>query len=434
MVFSTTGEDLTSKVQVTGTIDTSKKGTYELVYSLVDSNNVTITKVRKIVVMSSEINLSLSKSEYTNKNIKIKVSINDEYFDYLILPDNGKITQNPYEYEVSENGKYTFKVYNNKGMLTESSIEVTNIDKILPTGSCQGKYKDGISTITVTANDNIGINNYEYNGKIYNSKTITINSEIKKANIKIYDKSGNEKIISCNLENKNDIIFNKNITYSYEYVYKANGVSYALYTPSTASTNETVPLIIWLHGSGSRGISKKDFRDNGLIGIVDDWTLDNFNAYILCPHISKETTSSWGSGNIKEKFYVIFEEILQNKNIDKNKIVLSGHSMGGIGVYDVANGKSDYFSAFTVMSGYNTRTDLSQYQNKPIKGYVGTPEKGEDESSYKHMTKTFINKFGQENLNILEVSHGALPKKAFNIDKNNDNKSDLIEWMLNQKK
>ena len=117
---------------------------------------------------------------------------------------------------------------------------------------------------------------------------------------------------------------------------------------------------------------------------------------------------------------------------DTNKIILSGHSMGGIGVYDLANGKSDLFSAFVVMSGYNTKTDLTQYNKIPIKGYVGLPETGEDNSSYKHMINSFVKNFGQENLTIFETTHGKIPKTAFTQDLNNDNRSDLIEWMLNQ--
>lgn len=202
-VFNSGGLDLTSKVKITGTVDTSKKGNYKLIYSVVDSNNVTISTSRTVIVMDTEINLSLNTNEYTNNSVTINIGITDNYFDYLILPDNTKVSTSTYSYKVTENGKYTFKVYNKKGVSKEASIEVKNIDKTPPTGSCSGYYKEGTSIINITANDNSGISKYVLNGLSYTNNKITLNKELKNANITIYDKVGNSKNISCNLKNNN---------------------------------------------------------------------------------------------------------------------------------------------------------------------------------------------------------------------------------------
>lgn len=49
--YDSTGENLTSKVKVTGSVNTNKVGTYELTYSVVNSRNVTVTKKRTITVV-----------------------------------------------------------------------------------------------------------------------------------------------------------------------------------------------------------------------------------------------------------------------------------------------------------------------------------------------------------------------------------------------
>ena len=202
-VFSSTGIDLTNQVKITGNVDTSKKGTYKLIYSVVDSNNVTISAERTIIVMGTEINLSLNKTSYVNTDINIEVKVIDNYFDYMILPNGKKTTKTTLSYPVSTNGTYTFITYNKKGNKKESTIKVTNIDKTPPSGSCSGSYKEGISSITINATDNIGIEKYVINNTEYTNNKITINSEIKTANITIYDKVGNTKNISCNLKNNN---------------------------------------------------------------------------------------------------------------------------------------------------------------------------------------------------------------------------------------
>ena len=200
-IFNSAGKDLTNTVKISGKVDTSKKGIYKLTYSVIDSNNVTISSTRNVIVIDSNINLSLDNNNYTNEDIKINIKILDDYFDYMILPNNQKIYNKTYSYTVSNNGKYNFITYNKQGNKKESSIEVKNIDKSLPTGSCNGYYKDNKTTININANDNIGISKYVINNTSYTSNKIILNKKIETANITIYDKAGNTKNINCKVEN-----------------------------------------------------------------------------------------------------------------------------------------------------------------------------------------------------------------------------------------
>ena len=50
-MFDSVDQNLTEKVKVTGTVNTSKVGTYQIIYSVVNSRNVTITEKRTIVVV-----------------------------------------------------------------------------------------------------------------------------------------------------------------------------------------------------------------------------------------------------------------------------------------------------------------------------------------------------------------------------------------------
>ena len=196
-VFSGSGQDLTSQVKVTGTIDTSKKGNYKLTYSVVDSNNVTISTTRTVIVMDTEVSLSLNTQSYTNDKVTINIGIVDNYFDYMLLPNNTKVTSSTYEYNVSENGKYTFTVYNNKGVSKQASIEVKNIDRTAPSGSCTIDQDQNGSFITIKASDQAGIKKYEYNNQSYTNSTIKLSSFITSAKVRIYDNAGNTKDINC---------------------------------------------------------------------------------------------------------------------------------------------------------------------------------------------------------------------------------------------
>lgn len=199
-VYNSSGKLLSDQVKVTGEVNTSKKGSYQLVYSLVDSNNVTVSKIRTVNVMDSEISLSLSTKEYTNKDVLINVGVVDEFFDYMVLPNNNKITETSYEYKVSDNGTYKFVVYNKKGISKEASINVNNIDKIGPTGSCKLEYNNNGSVVKVTSSDTSGIKKYVINNQSYTNNVINLSSYLDKADVTIYDKAGNSKTISCKSE------------------------------------------------------------------------------------------------------------------------------------------------------------------------------------------------------------------------------------------
>ena len=201
-VFSSTGDNLNDEVKITGNVDTSKKGTYSLVYSFIDQNGITIVATRIITVIDTEINLTLSTTEWVNENLKINIEIQDEYFDYLILPNGEIVNETTYDFDIYENGTYTFKTYNKKGIEKIETIEVTNIDKEIPTGSCIVDQNEKGSYITVKANDNAGIKKYEYDGKYYTNNTINLTSYIENANIVIYDKANNTKKVTCTVAPK----------------------------------------------------------------------------------------------------------------------------------------------------------------------------------------------------------------------------------------
>ena len=90
-VYSTSGKNLNDSVKITGSVDTSKRGNYTLTYSLTDENNKTISVTRTVIVMDTDINLSLNTTSYTNKNVEINVKVIDNYFDYLIKTQENKM-------------------------------------------------------------------------------------------------------------------------------------------------------------------------------------------------------------------------------------------------------------------------------------------------------------------------------------------------------
>ena len=198
-VVDSIDSNLTDKVIVNNKLDTTKEGIYRITYMVTNSTGITTQALRTVIVMGSNISLSLDNEKITNKEVGINIYIIDNYFDYLVLPTGTKITDKKYTYKVSDNGEYKFLIYDKLGKSTEETIKVNNIDSVSPTGSCQGTYGTGKTILNISASDNSGISKYSVNGEYYTSNKITIAKDLSSVLVSVYDKAGNSTNITCSM-------------------------------------------------------------------------------------------------------------------------------------------------------------------------------------------------------------------------------------------
>ena len=194
--------NIKKNVKVTHNVDNKVPGVYEVVYTVKNSDGVTTTAKRNIIVMDLKINLSLINTNYTNSSVGIKVDIDDEYFDYVVLPNGTKSYEKSSVYEVSSNGTYKFTLVNKHGATRIGEIKIENIDKIAPTVSCNAEFKNGKTIISINAKDNIGIASYVVNGKNYSSNIISLDTLVVNNTVYVYDYAGNMSSANCVVNSK----------------------------------------------------------------------------------------------------------------------------------------------------------------------------------------------------------------------------------------
>ena len=105
--------------------------------------------------------------------------------------------------------------------------------------------------------------------------------------------------------------------------------------------------------------------------------------------------------------------------VDGHKVVVE--------LLDKKDNHGGYYGKVTEIIGHKNDpgVDISTLKHIPTRGY----------SEYiSFMNNKFQSTFGSENYYQLNTSHGNVPNAALNMDENNDNKSDLVEWMLTQQK
>ena len=128
----------------------------------------------------------------------------------------------------------------------------------------------------------------------------------------------------------------------------------------------------------------------------------------------------------------LISAVAEEYKIDENRISLTGHSMGGTGVWMLALAYPDVFSAVAPLSGSVTLSDanLKKLSSLPILAVVGSEDTVVDPQS----SKDFIAKLSLVNTNasIIELDgadHFEVPSLSF-LSSN----FDLIGWLISQSK
>ena len=235
---------------------------------------------------------------------------------------------------------------------------------------------------------------------------------------------------STELVEKEPILFSEDITFDYSWVSDGDHMPYALYTPSCADEYDEIPLIVWLHGTGQIGVSEWEFRNWSLPAVMENWTLEGFNAYVLCAQLSAPfNNGTWNNPTSMGYVKVLIDIFISEHNVDRSKVYILGHSLGAVGCVYMAHEMPEYFAACVPMCPYYQGFDITEIEI-PVMVYVGSPGGGEDEISYRYALK-ISDALGDDSVTVFPTSHGGVPKMAFNLDEDENNRSDLLEWLLN---
>ena len=174
------------------------------VFDLAGNMSEKTIEINNIDNEAPNIEINYIPNVLTNKEILLNVLTFDENFDYIELPNGEKISDRNYEYKISENGNYIFKVYDKAGNCTERNILIDNIDKETPILFLNQKDK------SVSKSTNISVeaidNNFDYillpNGEKTKDKKLEYNvTKNGKYIFKAVDKVGNSKEEAINVVN-----------------------------------------------------------------------------------------------------------------------------------------------------------------------------------------------------------------------------------------
>lgn len=105
------------------------------------------------------------------------------------------------------------------------------------------------------------------------------------------------------------------------------GLGYLLYTPENAEKN--MSLLVYLHGGHGKGSDLSVLTTtDGFPQYLADGLLGKIPAYVLIPQLPA-SEKGWLSS--ADTVMALIDTICKEKTIDRSRIALTGHSMGGTG-------------------------------------------------------------------------------------------------------
>lgn len=123
------------------------------------------------------------------------------------------------------------------------------------------------------------------------------------------------------------------------------GRLYSLAIPANYTGNEPIPLILALH-YGGHGSPYFGF---GVLEQLVDPALRELGAIVVAPDC---TSDSWADPRSEQDVLALLDHVNANYNIDRDRTLITGYSMGGIGTWHLAARHPDRFRAAIIMSGY----------------------------------------------------------------------------------
>ena len=222
----------------------------------------------------------------------------------------------------------------------------------------------------------------------------------------------NSQTITEKVTRQNNFIFQSNSELN-------NTMQYLLYLPDgyNQESSEYWPLIFFLHGAGERGDDLELVKKHGPPKLVEEKDYPFIIVSPQCPFSHR-----WDVEVLKQ----LLDEVTDEYNVDRNRIYLTGLSMGGFGTWELAFAFPECFAAIAPICGGGDPSKANMIKHIPVWVFHGSKDPVVSVTKSEEMVKALREIGGNVKFTIYpEATHDSWTETY--------NNSNLYEWFLNQK-
>jgi predicted peptidase len=194
---------------------------------------------------------------------------------------------------------------------------------------------------------------------------------------------------------------------------------YLLFLPEDyAKSRKRWPLILFLHGSGESGTNLLKIKKLGPPKILD--ARPDFPFIVVSPQ-------SRGNGWNPDALNALLDDVIHNYRVDKDRVYLTGASMGGTGTWTLASAYPEKFAAIAPISSGGETGDVKKLARMPIWAFQGARDPTVKATRIEATVAAFRAAGSDIKLTIYpDAAHDAWTK-AYDTP-------ELYQWFLEQKR
>jgi len=153
-----------------------------------------------------------------------------------------------------------------------------------------------------------------------------------------------------------------------DFVYKAR-LNYLLYLPPGYDAGDTAkqwPLLMFLHGSGETGTDVRKLKGYDVPKLIEQKKFDH-----PCIVVSPQTPVPRWTPDV---VVALLDEVVAQHRIDKDRVYLTGLSMGGFGTWHTAAAHPDRFAAIVPICGGGNPADAPRLKPVAVWAFHGAKD------------------------------------------------------------
>lgn len=196
-------------------------------------------------------------------------------------------------------------------------------------------------------------------------------------------------------------------------------LSYRILKPLNYNSKKQYPVHLFLHGAGERGNDNVSQLVHGGKLFLKKENREQYNSWVIFPQAQKNDW--WGykdpykfDYNVKESKAMslvvkLMDDFTQRKDVNPNKVFVSGLSMGGMGTFVILNLRPEMFAAATPICGDGDPSLVSNYSKKvPVWIFHGSDDTVVSPKKSLKMAKAIIENGGSPKITFYEnVGHDS---------------------------
>lgn len=210
---------------------------------------------------------------------------------------------------------------------------------------------------------------------------------------------------------------------------------YLLFVPERYSKQQKYPMVLWLHGGGSRGADLKLLNaygnQHGIGYLARPDNQSRYPSFIVAPQCPQN--KFWGDSDSEQPtaemklVLEILDQLQKDFSIDANRLYAMGISLGGYGTWDIITRRPEMFAAAVPICGGSNPAKASLVTKTAIWAFHGDRDElvnvNESRSMIAALRKAGLNPRYTE---YKDVGHNAW-ERAFA-------ERDFLQWLFAQKR